>query len=71
MMASQSTLDKLVYCQIILLHGHEILWFGDDRHVHGRFNSWIFKLYSQLLNLIIFSLGYEIRESSCPRNTRN
>ena len=29
------------YCEIILFHGHGILWFDDNGHVRGHLNLWI------------------------------
>ena len=46
----------LDYWEIILLHGHEFSWLDDDGHVRGLFNSWIFKLYAQLLNVNLWPL---------------
>ena len=41
------------YCEILLFHGHWILWFDDEEHVHGHLNSWILILYEILLKWII------------------
>ena len=62
----------IMYYEVILFREHEISWFDDDDDDgHGHMNLWVFKLNTQLLNLISISLGSLFCGLSYPRNTQN